>query len=74
MNSIYFLITFVYIFIGVIFMVYWWNTVFAKDYEYVKLNSGNTDDGAAGIILICMMTLWPIILIYKIAKMLFKMI
>jgi len=55
-------------------MIYWWNTDFSKDYEYAKLNSGNPDDGAAGIILICMMTLWPIILIYKIAKMLFKMI
>lgn len=74
MNSIYFLITFVYIFIGVIFMVYWWNTVFAKDYEYAKLNSDNPDDSAAGIILICMMILWPIILIYKTVKMLFKMI
>ena len=63
----YSLITIIYIVIGIILMLYWWNNDYALDYALAKAK-GEAQDSAACLLMLGMITFWPIKLIHKIIK------
>ena len=48
-------------------MLYWWNNDYALDYALAKAK-GEAQDSAACLLMLGMITFWPIKLIHKIIK------
>ena len=67
MIDTYSLITIIYIVIGIILMLYWWNKDYALDYALAKAK-GEVQDSAACLLMLGMITFWPLKLIHKIIK------
>ena len=61
------LLLFIYILIGISLMLYWWHNDYALDYARAKAK-GEVQDGAACLLMLGMITFWPIKLIHKIIK------
>ena len=61
------LLIFAYILIGISLMLYWWNNDYALDYALAKAK-GEAQDSAACLLMLGMITFWPIKLIHKIIK------
>ena len=61
------LLLFAYILIGISLMLYWWNNDYALDYARAKAK-GEVQDGAACLLMLGMITFWPLKLIHKIIK------
>lgn len=67
MIDTYSLITIIYIVIGIILMLYWWNKDYALEYALAKAK-GEVQDSAACLLMLGMITFWPLKLIHKIIK------
>ena len=67
MIDLYTLLMFTYMLIGILLMLYWWNTDYAFDYETAKIR-GEVQDGAACLLMLGMIVFWPLKLIHKIIK------
>lgn len=61
------LLLFAYILIGISLMFYWWNNDYALNYAYAKAK-GEAEDSAACLLMLGMVTFWPLKLIHKIIK------
>ena len=67
MIDTYSLIAIIYIVIGIILMLYWWNNDYALDYALAKAK-GEAQDSSICLLMLCMITFWPLKLIHKIIK------
>lgn len=56
-----------YLVVGLIVTIWIWNKDYALDYTFAKAK-GEAQDSAACLLMLCMITFWPLKLIHKIIK------
>lgn len=62
----------IYLGIGLIFTLFWWNRKYKKDYDYAKEVENGVEDGMAVLFLLILMMFWPLVAIYKGLKKILK--
>lgn len=62
----------IYLGIGLIFTLFWWNRKYKKDYDYAKEVENGVEEGMAILFMLILMIFWPLVAIYKGLKKIFK--
>ena len=62
----------IYLGIGLIFTLFWWNRKYKKDYDYAKEVENGVEEGMAILFMLILMMLWPLVAIYKLIKKLWR--
>lgn len=62
----------IYLGIGLIFTLFWWNKKYKRDYDYAKAKEDGVEDGMAVLFLLILMIFWPLVAIYKGLKKILK--
>lgn len=55
----------IYLGIGIILTLYWWNKGYKKSYEEAKASEEGVEKGMVTIVLLLSLFLWPVVGVYK---------
>ena len=56
----------IYLGIGIILTLYWWNKHYKESYEKAKASEEGVEKGMAQMLLMVLLFLWPVVIAYKI--------